>query len=220
MELKLKMKFYFIFFILYSNTASALFLKNLNMEMEPSKGIHYEEITNETLGRKIYTLQVVQVSLPKGGAKETEITNGNLMYSPQKIVLNSHETGGFKFYYKDEPEDKERYFRIKFIETPIEMDTIDKSKMTFLYDYRVAIEAIMVVRPRKEIFEYEMKNGILLNKGNTFFKYMSSKDCKRQYSHSKFIAPGESVDLNDEIKKENRIIIYKKNIIPLSTCMT
>lgn len=201
-----------------SHTASALFLKNLNMELEPKKGVHYEEIINQTPGKKVYTISMVQVSLPKENSKETVISDGDLLYSPQKLVLNSQDKSGFKFYYKGSLDAKERYFRVKIIETPVGVDTLPTNRNALLYDYRVAVEAIMVVRPANENFNYQMSSGELINSGNAFFKYMSSKNCEKKYSHSKFIAPGEHLSLSDEMTVENRVILYKNKIITLSRC--
>lgn len=201
-----------------SPSATALFIDDLNIDLSAKKRVHYEEVVNRTHGKKIYTVSMVQVTTPRINGRETVINDGALLYSPQKIVLNSGEKGGFKFYYKGELDAKERYFRVKFVETPVVLDTMTANKKTLFYDYRVAVEAILVVRPAIEKFSYEFKMGEVKNDGNTYFKYMSSQGCGKKYTHSAFLAPGEKLVINDEHAQENRVIVYQKKIITLSQC--
>ncbi|MEM6162361.1 hypothetical protein AAH446_17730 [Erwinia sp. P6884] len=215
----MKMKCGWLFFlIVFSQPASALFIKNLNIDLQPEKKVQYEEIVNLTSGRRVYTVSMVQVSIPRRSGMETVINDGALLYSPQKLVLNSGEKGGFKFFYKGKIDKKERYFRVKFIEMPIEADIIHPEKRSLLYDYRVAVEAIMIVRPGEEEFRYSYTKNEIKNTGNTYFKYMSSRGCSNSYAHSAFIGPGESLKLEDEQAESNRVIIYHKKIISLSSC--
>lgn len=206
------------FFIYFSQPASALFIKNLNIDLQPEKKVHYEEIANLTSGRRVYTVSMVQVSIPRRSGLETVINDGALLYSPQKLILNSGEKGGFKFFYKGKIDKKERYFRVKFIEMPIEADIIHSEKRALHYDYRVAVETIMTVRPAWEDFRYSYTKSEIKNTGNTYFKYMSSHGCSNSYAHSAFIAPGESLSLKDEQTESNRVIIYHKKIVSLSHC--
>lgn len=218
MELKLIFQGVMACMMVASPGAAALFINNLNMDLIPKKGVHYEEIVNQTAGRKVYTLSMIQVTIPRESGKEVPVNDGSLLYSPQKLVLNSQERGGFKFYYKGQDDNQERYFKIKFIETPLGMDILHNNKNTLLFDYQVAVEAIMVVRPRVEEFHYKYQHDKIINAGNTYFKYMSSKNCANEYSHSKFVAPGEHASLAGEMAEENRVIIYKNRIIVLSQC--
>ena len=67
-------------------------------------------------------MSLIQVDVPKEKGKETEIKDGEVMYSPKQLTLGSGERAGFKFYYTGPHDNKERYYRVKFTETPLRGD--------------------------------------------------------------------------------------------------
>ncbi|WP_083615876.1 hypothetical protein [Pantoea sp. 1.19] len=219
MELRLPGLLLTFSLLLTSGTCNALFIENLNIDLLPKKGVKFVSIANRTTGAKAYTVNVVQISTPRAEGTETVINDGSLLYSPQKLILKSEQRSGFKFYYNGKNDNKERYFRITFIETPLQTDKVTLSHKELYYDYRIIVKAIMIVRPKSERFAYRYQNRTITNTGNTYFKYMSSKHCQSGYSHSTFLPPGASLSLSDEETKENRVIIYKNSILTLSTCL-
>lgn len=207
------LKFYFISF-----SANALIIENLNIDFLTEKGVVFQSINNNTPERKNYTVSLVQVDVPKQKGNETEIQRGELMFSPKQLTLDSGERAGFKFYYTGPHDNKERYYRVKFIETPLEAHVIMKKGKLIQSDITVSLEAIMIVRPWARHFDYVFHNGVVSNTGNTYFKYVSSKGCSAIYNDSKYLPAGEKLKIDNAGQAARRMIIYGNKIITLTTC--
>ena len=85
-------------------------------------------------------------------------------------------------------------------------------------DVVVSLEAILIVRPWTRHFDYSFSNGVVNNTGNTYFKYVSSVGCSTQYNNSKYIPPGQRLEIDNAGQAARRMIIYGNKIIPLTTC--
>ncbi len=201
-----------------STSANALIIDSLNIDFLPEKKVHFQLIKNNSEQRKNYTLSMVQVDVPREKGHETEIESGELLYSPKQLTLGPGESAGFKFYYTGPQDDKERYYRVKFIETPLQAHPVISKGRRIQTDITVSLEAILIVRPWKRYFQYTFANGVIRNTGNTYFKYASSRGCSNQYNDSKYIPPGESLNIDNKDQVARRMIVYGKKIISLTTC--
>ncbi|MTD41152.1 fimbria/pilus periplasmic chaperone [Erwinia sp. CPCC 100877] len=204
------------FFI--SSSANALIIESLNIDFLPEKEVHFQLIKNNSEQRKNYTLSMVQVDVPREKEHETEIESGELLYSPKQLILAPGESAGFKFYYTGPQDDKERYYRVKFIETPLQAHQVIAKGKRIQTDITVSLEAILIVRPWKRHFQYSFNNGVIRNTGNTYFKYASSRGCSNHYNDSKYIPPGESLNINNKGQAARRMIVYGKKIVSLTNC--
>ena len=122
---------------------------------------------NDTSVRQNYTVSLIQVDVPKEHGKETEIKDGEVMFSPKQLTLESGERAGFKFYYTGPHDSKERYYRVKFTETPLQARVVMSKGQRIQSDVVVSLEAILIVRPWTRHFDYTFSNGVVSNTGNT-----------------------------------------------------
>lgn len=201
-----------------SSGANALIIENLNIDFLPEKGVVFQKIKNDTSVQQNYTVSLVQVDVPKEHGHETEIMDGEVMFSPKQLILKSGEQAGFKFYYTGPHDSKERYYRVKFTETPLQAQVIVSKGQHTQSDVVVSLEAILIVRPWVRHFDYTFSKGVVNNKGNTWFQYVSSQGCSSRYKYSKYIPPGQQLKIDDYLQPAKRMIIYGNKIIPLSSC--
>ena len=201
-----------------STGANALIIESLNIDFLPEREVVFQPIKNDTSERQNYTVSLIQVDVPKEKGKETEIKDGEVMYSPKQLTLGSGERAGFKFYYTGPHDNKERYYRVKFTETPLQAKAITRKGQRIQSDVVVSLEAILIVRPWTRHFDYAFSNGVVSNTGNTYFKYVSSVGCSTQYNNSKYIPPGQRLEIDNAGQAARRMIIYGNKIIPLTTC--
>ncbi|QCZ39101.1 hypothetical protein FGL54_12750 [Enterobacter cloacae] len=201
-----------------SASANALIIENLNIDFLPEKEVVFQPIKNDTSVRQNYTISLIQVDVPKEHGKETEIKDGEVMFSPKQLTLESGERAGFKFYYTGPHDSKERYYRVKFTETPLQARVVMSKGQRIQSDVVVSLEAILIVRPWTRHFDYTFSNGVVSNTGNTWFKYVSSQGCSSQYNDSKYLPPGQRLEIDNYAQPARRMIIYGNKIIPLTRC--
>ena len=77
-----------------SASANALIIENLNIDFLPEKEVVFQPIKNDTSVRQNYTVSLIQVDVPKEHGKETEIKDGEVMFSPKQLTLESGERAG------------------------------------------------------------------------------------------------------------------------------
>ncbi|MEA3838741.1 hypothetical protein VBL27_08820, partial [Enterobacter cloacae] len=68
-----------------SASANALIIENLNIDFLPEKEVVFQPIKNDTGVRQNYTVSLIQVDVPKEHGKETEIKDGEVMFSPKQL---------------------------------------------------------------------------------------------------------------------------------------
>ncbi|WP_332642966.1 hypothetical protein [Enterobacter asburiae] len=81
-----------------SASANALIIENLNIDFPPEKEVVFQPIKNDTSVRQNYTVSLIQVDVPKEHGKETEIQDGEVMFSPKKFFFWGGGGGGVFFF--------------------------------------------------------------------------------------------------------------------------
>lgn len=197
---------------------SALLLEDLNIDLNPEKQVRFVPLSNNGPRRSIYTLSMVQVSVPKAQGTESEINDGSLMWSPQKLLLSPGERAGFKLYYSGPKDDRERYYRVTFTETPLAAVPLPSGNAQTRSDFRIAISAIVIVRPARLRFSYRITDSEIINTGNSYFKYMAAQGCSKKYQQAIYLAPGESWSFQPAERGAKKIVVFENQIIPVSHC--
>ncbi len=103
-------------------------------------------------------------------------------------------------------DDIERYYRVIFKETPVTVFPGAWSRKTE-YCPSVSMSTILIVRPRKTRFQYEINEatGTIKNTGNTYFRVILQKGCNGDDESSTqfYMLPGDSWT-GPEAKNSNR----------------
>ncbi|MFH7527850.1 molecular chaperone [Aeromonas sp. A5] len=208
------------FSVVLSIYAHAFSIGPVTVNIEPGEFLLTRTVFNDSSVPKVYHVEAVKISTPKANGEEMPLVKGELLYSPKKIFLQPNGNANIKFYYKGKEDDVERYYRVTFTELPTALSIKDNSNGASI-DVVTAIQTILVVRPRKIIFDYalDQNNGFIKNTGNTYFEFMVKQGCEQSDSiaDGKFLLPGELYQ-NKKIKDvENQsFIVYQNEIITVS----
>ena len=79
-----------------------------------------KEIINTTDSARYVSVTVKQLSSPLPGGVEMSLANpGELLSTPANLILPGDAKDVFRFFYKGPEDDKERYYRLQWIDEPV-----------------------------------------------------------------------------------------------------
>lgn len=180
-----------------------------------------KEITNTTNAARFVSITVKQISSPLAdGVEITSANSGELLSTPANLILPGQATDVFRFFYKGPQDDKERYYRLQWIDEPVSESAETKSSKTAVATASAEIGTILVVAPRKERFNYSRNGDLISNTGNVSFRVIAygpckdkarddGKGCRERY----YIMPGTKMRLKrtDITNSRSRIGIWHNN---------
>jgi len=206
---------------LLASQAAALDIGAMTLAMAPKQEFITRTLTNNSASPKLYDIQMEKISDPTARGRVLPTVPGELLYAPKRFTLHARQAQNVKFYYKGPADDHERYYRITFTESPAaQVDDGSQTQHRGTVEVKLALQSILVVRPRQSRFEYKLDPAIatITNTGNTYFEFMIKKGCEQpdHEAESKYLLPGESYQ-NHKIGKAGNlhIIIYQQKFIPL-----
>ncbi|HHC4811266.1 fimbrial biogenesis chaperone [Klebsiella michiganensis] len=177
--------------------ASAVYFDSIIYDMDASKDFISRPLVNDTKSTNLYTISAYKISRP-GNGDEIPVPgqSKDLVWSPLQFTVQAKGQEYFKLYYRGPKDDVERYYRVIFKETPVTVFPwrMDQKKMAVVPS--VSMSTILIVRPRKTRFQYEINEatGTIKNTGNTYFRVILQKGCNGDDESSTqfYMLPGES----------------------------
>lgn len=177
-----------------------------------------KEIINTTDSARYVSVTVKQLSSPLPGGVEMNLANpGELLSTPANLILPGDAKDVFRFFYKGPEDDKERYYRLQWIDEPVSESVATKAGKAATATASAEIGTILVVAPRKERFDYSRQNDLISNTGNISFRVIAygvckdsamdqGKGCRERY----YVMPGTKIRLqkNDVSNSRTRIGIW------------
>lgn len=143
-----------------------------------------KEIENASSQARLVTISVSRISSPEEGGEEIPMeVAGELMLSPSRLVLPANAKNNVRFFYKGPQDGKERYYRIRWLDTALSIDDQKNNRRQAVATTSAQIGTILVVTPRQQKFAYNLQNGVLTNQGNASYRtvaYGPCLDTKRQ----------------------------------------
>lgn len=166
-------------------------------DMDANQRFISRRVYNDTPRTNLYTIKAYKIARPgQGNERELISAEKELVWSPLKFIIQPEGREFFKLYYRGAEDDKERYYRVIFEESPISFLTFQKDSKTMGVVPVVAMSTILVVRPRDLHFNYEINEsvGIIKNTGNTYFRVILQTGCNGSDMNSFqfYMLPGES----------------------------
>ena len=207
-----------VFFTVKS--ASAAYFSTFIYEMMSEEDFISKSVKNDTKTSNMYEIQSFKIDRPGGnGENKVQEASRDLIYTPTKLKIESGSSDFFKILYIGPKDDQERYYRVVFKETPLTTINIPTRKNATSFFSTVSMSTILVVRPRKQIFKYEIdeSNGVIKNTGNTFFRVIIQEGCngKDDEANHFYMLPGESFQ-NESVKQKNKkFIVVNQRYVPL-----
>ena len=84
----------------------------------------------------------------------------------------------FPLFYKGPEDDKERYYRLQWIDEPVSESAATKAGKAATATASAEIGTILVVAPRNERFNYSRQDDLIINTGNVSFRVIAYGVCK------------------------------------------
>ncbi|WP_293934720.1 hypothetical protein [Iodobacter sp.] len=191
---------------LYVN-ASAINVGVLTTEIQDDQFFVAKEIKNQESVAKFVTTKVIEVDNPKSMVPLS--TPAQVLVSPATLLVGPNKNANLKVYYQGEADDKERYYQLFFIEQNMSKASHLTESTSIDAQQKISIGTVLVVRPRKINFKYEVNGkGLLKNTGNTFIQALAIGKCSEEgkknailtsCSRDDFLLPGESVDFSKKM---------------------
>ncbi len=188
--------------------ARAIRLDSTVYDMTPQQSFISWSILNDSPRSNLYTITAWKIDRPgAGGERRVDGSELEVVYSPLRFTLQPGHRDYFKLYYRGPIDDRERYYRVQFKETPATLIPWRKRRQGLDAVPVVSVSAILVVRPRKMVFRYEVDEaaGTLKNIGNTWFRVIVQQGCQGDDESASQLAllPGD-VWHNDAVNIHNR----------------
>lgn len=162
-----------------------------------------KEVENTTNVARYISLKVEKITSPTANGVVVPLDHNEVLSTPSGLVLPGSGKDIFKILYNGPEDDKERYYRLSWLDAPVlgkENNTANKSALATT---SAIINTILVVTPRKDKFDYSYSDGKIINTGNASFRIVAAgtcldktkdidgKGCRERY----YVMPGKSVKL-------------------------
>lgn len=176
--------------------ASAVYFDSLIVDMRPEENFISRPMVNDTTRSNLYTISAYKIDKPGTGG-EHRIDGGamEVVYSPLKFTVSPNGREYFKLYYRGPKDNKERYYRVIFKESPVKIFPFRNQNQNTDIIPVVSMSSILVVRPRIAKLNYTIDevSGTIGNSGNTFFRVIIQKGCHGDDESSTqfYMLPGE-----------------------------
>jgi len=169
--------------IFTSANLQAMYFSSYIYEMGSQEDFISKYITNDTETTNLYSISTYAIEKPSN-TNEIRINTKDkeLLYAPLRSMIDKKATNLFKIFYRGPKDDKERYYRVVFTETPLTLYDNNQPAQTSTYIPSIALSTILIIRPRKQKFDYvvDESKGTLKNTGNTFFRAIVHNQCNQR----------------------------------------
>jgi P pilus assembly protein, chaperone PapD len=205
---------------LCSFSARAIYLDSTIYDMPADASFISKRIFNNSKKQNVYSISAVKIDKPgPGGERRQPIEEGELLFAPLNFSLAPDAGEYFKIFYRGPQDDRERYYRVQFTEMPVTMFPARNQGKKSEAIPAIAMETILVVRPRKLDLRYTLdeRSGVLKNTGNTFFKIIVQRGCHSTDDEAtiRYVLPGETYRSSGLKYQNKKFIVALQKYIPV-----
>ncbi|WP_404837495.1 hypothetical protein [Aeromonas media] len=137
-----------------------------------------KQIENGSDQARLVTISVTRITSPEEGGQEIPMeVSGELMLSPSRLMLPANARNNVRFFYKGPLDDKERYYRIRWLDTALSVDDQRNEHRQAVATTSAQIGTVLVVTPRQHQFAYDLKDDTLTNRGNASYRTVAYGPC-------------------------------------------
>lgn len=157
----------------------AISVGDITSIMKSSESSISKEITNTTDSARFVSITVKQLSSPlANGVEINQGISSELLSTPANLILPGQATDVFRFFYKGPQDDKERYYRLQWVDEPVTENAETNARKLAVATASAEIGTILVVAPRQERFDYSRDGDVISNTGNVSFRVIAYGPCK------------------------------------------
>ncbi|MFS6933779.1 hypothetical protein [Klebsiella oxytoca] len=199
----------------------AISLGDMTFSMGVQDEFVAKRVLNNNKSARLYRVSVTGIDRPGGKEIRTRPADGELLFAPRQLTLQAGEGEYFKFYYRGQKDSRERYYRVTFREIPPYNRVMRHTAESMINLAPVVVmDTILVIRPRKTDFrwEFDQKNGMVRNIGNTWFKLLIKPGCDSQEENGDawYLRPGDVVRQSALRQSGEHYIVYDSKFIKIS----
>lgn len=203
--------------MIFTPTTHALDIGYISSFINSDNHILEKEIINNSDNEHHVHIKIERISSPLKGGKVIPMDKpGELLLIPEKLTLPANARQSVYFNYKGKEDDKERYYRITWLDQELYHTQQDNPVHHSMIKSSSKVGTLIVVSPRKIKYDYQYNNGNIINTGNATFKVIaygpcldsiSKTDCRENY----FLIPGRSRELSrvDISDKNSHVTLWK-----------
>jgi len=201
-------------------TVKAIYIGDLTFSLASDQDFVAKRIVNNNKSARLYQVSIIGIDSPSQQEVSTRPADGELLFAPRQLVLQTGQSEYYKFYYHGPKDNRERYYRVSFREIPTQHGQITNTVGKISLEPIVTIDTIMVVRPREVNFkwDYDAISGVVKNAGNTWFKLLIKPGCQttEEEADAYYVKPGQTVRSSELRQKGNHFIVYNNQFIKIS----
>ncbi|EFE93751.1 hypothetical protein HMPREF0758_4635 [Serratia odorifera DSM 4582] len=199
-------------------SVSAINVGTLTFAMDQHQTFVSKRVLNNNKSARIYQVAIRAVDRPGEQEVRSRPADGEMLYAPKQLMLQAGQDEYYKFFYHGPQDNRERYYRISFREIPASyFDVSQRSRNGARLEPVVVMDTILVVRPRKINFAYQLDKtgGSLSNTGNTYFKLLIKPGCDSsdEDGRSYYLRPGDRLTEKTLSLRGQKFIIYNDRFI-------
>ncbi len=128
---------------------------------------------------RLVSLNVERISSPMEGGKVIPVENEQeIMVTPSNLILPGNGKDVFRIFYSGPKDNKERYYRLVWRDNPVAEEGLSKTSKAASATTSATISTILVITPREDNFNYEYRDGVIYNRGNSSFRVVAFGPCK------------------------------------------
>ncbi len=136
-----------------------------------------KEIINTTNSARYVSVTVKRLSSPLPDGTEIALIR-RIIYTRQPYSSRRRERCFPLFFYKGPEDDKERYYRLQWIDEPVSESAATKGAKPRRQRLQRKLGLFLVVAPRNERFNYSRQDDLIINAGNVSFRVIAYGVCK------------------------------------------
>lgn len=203
--------------IIFIYPAHALDIDYISSFLNSDSHVLEKEIRNASNDEHHVNIKIERISSPLKEGKVIPMNKpGELLLTPENVILSANTNQIIYFTYKGKEDDKERYYRIIWLDREIpntqQNDSIPRVKIKIPNK----IGTLLVVAPRQVKYSHKYNDGEIVNTGNATFKVLaygpclksiSNTDCRENY----FLTPGRKIEFSrvDMADKNSHISLWQ-----------
>ncbi|WON76152.1 hypothetical protein [Serratia sp. UGAL515B_01] len=159
--------------------ANAINVGAITSIITPGQNFIAKEVINTVNEARLVSLRVERISSPIEGGKVIPMeSKQEIMVTPSNMILSGNRKDVFRVFYEGKKDDKERYYRLVWSDHPVLEEGQSKTQKTASATTSATISTILVVTPRQDKFNYQYRDGVVYNTGNSVFRVVAFGPCK------------------------------------------
>ncbi|TQI78604.1 hypothetical protein FHU10_1358 [Serratia fonticola] len=160
--------------------ANAINVGAITSIIAPDQTVMAKEVINTVDDARLVSLTVERISSPMEGGKIIPMASKQeVMVTPSNLILPGNGKEVFRVFYAGPKDNQERYYRLVWRDNPIAEEGLSKTRKAASATTSATISTILVVTPRQDNFNYQYRNGVVYNTGNSSFRAVAFGPCKK-----------------------------------------